>query len=165
MSLFQYFTRREPLDQSSSSFTEDTPIYLHLPSSALGVSDVELININEVLGVGTMKTQGRTKYTDKQKREIARYANMHGCTKAIKTFNKQFPKLTEGTVRLSLKNYCPQKYCCPISLWGMGHLPIPLRMLCLILVIAEIHSCYFLLTSSRSYINVILQHIVFLMIL
>ena len=104
MSLFQYFTRREPLDQSSS-FTEDTPIYLHLPSSALGVSDVELININEDLGAGMMKTQGRTKYTDKHRREIVRYANMHGCTKAIKTFNKQFLKLTEGTVRPWVKTY------------------------------------------------------------
>ena len=30
---------------------------------------------------------------------------MHGCTKAIKTFNKQFPKLTEGTVRPWVKTY------------------------------------------------------------
>ena len=47
----------------------------------------------------------RTTYHERDKVKIAKYANTYGVASAIKFFQRDFPKLTESTVRPWLKKY------------------------------------------------------------
>ena len=98
MSLFQYFHR---VDQPAS--VENAPLYFQMPANALGVTENELANINEYVGNGSRKQEGRAKYSEMEKREMARYANQHGASRAVRRYKKKFPKITESTLRSWVK--------------------------------------------------------------
>ena len=51
------------------------------------------------------KSGKRKTYKEIEKREIAKYGMLHGATVAVKRYRKQFPSLTEGTVRPWVKAY------------------------------------------------------------
>ena len=103
MSLFQYLHR---VDQPAS--VENAPLYFQMPANALGVTENELANINEYVGNGSRKQEGRAKYSGMEKREMARYANQHGASRAVKRYKKKFPKITESTLRSWVKVYRTQ---------------------------------------------------------
>ena len=74
----------------------------NLPSN---ISNNELLKVKESLQLVEGKSGKRKTYKEIEKREIAKYGMLHGATAAVKRYRKQFPSLTEGTVRPWVKAY------------------------------------------------------------
>ena len=102
MSILQYFSvENTDIGRPAEKIT--------LPSRAeAGVSSSEYDNIVAEVEIVPNKRR-RTTYHERDKVKIAKYANTSGVASAIKFFQRDFPKLTESTVRPWLKKYRLQK--------------------------------------------------------
>lgn len=98
MSIYDYF-----ISQSAGPSQQRNHVQLP-PADQLGVTSTEYDNITEVLEM-TSARRKRTTYTDAQKTRIARYANMYNPTNALEHFKKEFPYLTEASIRRWVKQY------------------------------------------------------------
>ena len=106
MSLLQYF-------QKASVSNESSATNLRLPSTnATGLSIEEQSNVTlEINNAASVNCKCKRVTYKEDKCKIAKYANHYGTTNAVNRFKKEFPKLTESTVRgwltkhwLQLKN-------------------------------------------------------------
>ena len=70
-----------------------------------GVSEKQYDSIKETLEAPPEKKRKRTKYTEEEKMKIVKYAASHGVASALRYFRKDFPNLTESTVRPWLSKY------------------------------------------------------------
>ena len=72
-----------------------------------GLSEAEHALVVEEIAnaTGAGKPTKRTVYSEKDKLMIARYGNTHGPARAIAKFVKEFPKLTDSTVRAWIAKY------------------------------------------------------------
>ena len=98
MSILQYFSvENADIGRPAEKIT--------LPSrEEAGVSSTEYDNIVAEVEIVPNKRR-RTTYHVRDKVKIAKYANTYGVASAIKFFQRDFPKLTESTVRPWLKKY------------------------------------------------------------
>ena len=98
MSISQYFSvENTDIGRPAEKIT--------LPSrEEAGVSSTEYDNIVAEVEIVPNKRR-RTTYHERDKVKIAKYANTYGVASAIKFFQRDFPKLTESTVRPWLKKY------------------------------------------------------------
>ena len=99
MSILQYFSvENTDIGRPAEKIT--------LPSrEEAGVSSTEYDNIVAEVEI-VPKKRRRTTYHERDKVKITKYANTyHGVAFAIKFFQRDFPKLTESTVRPWLKKY------------------------------------------------------------
>ena len=98
MSFLQYFhVENRDIARPAENIT--------LPSrEEAGVSSTEYDNIVAEVEFVPNKRR-RITYHERDKLKISKYANAHGVTAAIKLFQRDFPKLTESTVRPWLKKY------------------------------------------------------------
>lgn len=116
MSLFQFgFTRRDSSSVQQQSSATSSATVLHLPSrdeSGLGIVEYEQVT-QEVSDLAdpqlTKEKRHRrgtyTKYSNKQRADIGKYALENGNERAIRHFSAQFPNLKESTVRNFKKAY------------------------------------------------------------
>ena len=98
MPIFNYFFRSAEAGTSQNNNVELPP------REGFDISATEYNNIAEGLQIGTGR-RGRTTYKEEQKMRMSKYANMFTVTKAIEHFKKEFPNLTESTVRPWVRNY------------------------------------------------------------
>lgn len=104
MSLLQYF-------QKASISNESSAMNFWLPSTnATGLSSEEQSNVTlEINNAASINCKcKRVTYKEEDKCKIAKYANHCGTTNAVNRFKKEFPKLTESTVRGWLTKYMSQ---------------------------------------------------------
>ena len=103
MSLLNYFKSANSRDvANAASAIKLMENGQNLPSN---ISNNELLKVKESLQLVEGKSDKRRTYKEIEKREIAKYGKLHGATAAVKRYRKQFPSLTEGTVRPWVKAY------------------------------------------------------------
>ena len=112
MSILQYFSvENTDIGRPAEKIT--------LPSrEEARVSSTEYDNIVPEVEI-VLNKRRRTTYHERDKVKIAKYANTYGVASAIKFFQRDFPKLTESTVRPWLTTTCivldyrkvPQELC------------------------------------------------------
>ena len=74
------------------------------PAEVIVASYVEYINISEAVNQ-IVGRSGRTTYKEEEKIRIAKYANLHTTTNVLKHFKKEFPNLSESSIRRWLSTY------------------------------------------------------------
>ena len=65
---------------------------------------VEYINISEAVNQSVGRS-GRTTYKEEEKIRITKYAHLHTTTNDLKHFKKEFPNLSEPSIRRWLSTY------------------------------------------------------------
>ena len=91
MSILNYF-------QKSGTTKHQQQNVVLPPVEAIGASYVEYINISEAVNQSVGRS-GRTTYKEEEKIRIGKYANLHTTTNALKHFKKEFPNLSEPSIR------------------------------------------------------------------
>ena len=98
MSILSNFTREE----STTEVTEN----IVLPSrEESGLEENEYNSILTEVQRGSPLKRKRTTYHEGEKMKVAKYANVHGPANALRHFKKDFPNLTESTIRGWLTKY------------------------------------------------------------
>ena len=94
-SILNYFTKKAN-DTNESQTSKEASMVI----SNTGLSSREHSLIIEEIDNATGSTKSkRVNYKESDKLMIAEYANMHGPARATAKYVKQFPKLSESTVR------------------------------------------------------------------
>ena len=101
MSLFNYFSRLTPTDQSSQQRRQ---VVLPPPDESSGISHHEFISISDALSMDS-EVSRRTTYKEEDKLSIAKYANMFGVASAVRHFQSKHHTIQESTVRGWLVKY------------------------------------------------------------
>ena len=101
MSLFNYFSRLTPTDQSSQQRRQ---VLLPPPDESSGISHHEFISISDALSMDS-EVSRRTTYKEEDKLSIAKHANMFGVDSAVRHFQSKHPTIRESTVREWLVKY------------------------------------------------------------
>ena len=108
--ILSYFTANK---KNNASTNETRPVVEVSTSDSVahtsGLSSKEhALVIEEIANAtGSAKSQ-RTNYQESDKLAIAKYGNIHGPARAVAKYIKQFPKLSESTVRAWIAKYRKQ---------------------------------------------------------
>ena len=109
-SILNYFIANK---KNNAKTNQTTPVVEVSTSESVartsGLSSKEhALVIEEIANAtGSAKSQ-RTRYQESDKLVIAKYGNIHGPARAVAKYTKQFPKLSESTVRAWIAKYRKQ---------------------------------------------------------
>ena len=100
MAILDYFTKNK------EGKAKERVVKTLSPKEDFGIiSGKEYDSIKDTLDLHPETKKRRVMYKEEEKMKVVKYACSHGVTNAIRFFKKEFPNLTESTVRPWVNKY------------------------------------------------------------
>ena len=98
-SILNFFTKKGTVTSTKPKVVAQASSSQVIFDSGLSEAEHALVVEEIANATGEAKPTKRTVYSEKDKLMIAKYGNTHGPTRALSKFAKQFPKLSDSSIR------------------------------------------------------------------